>query len=155
METEMLKSKSKKIRYLWSASPISCKRKLKLLIIHQSISSTHQSQLFSWMRRVKSSLSCSGSDPGRLPGYSQSKSSPSKSNLERSIWLCYLIVLLIDYLSNICLLVQHMLTCPTYAYLSNICLPVQHMHTTVHKDLPLGRVQCHLNKTILFDGSWK
>ena len=37
----------------------------------------------SWISRVKSSLSCSGSEPGRLPGYSQSKSSPSKSNLKR------------------------------------------------------------------------
>ena len=37
----------------------------------------------SWISSVKSSLSCSGSEPGRLPGYSQSKSSPSKSNLKR------------------------------------------------------------------------
>ena len=63
---------------------------------------------FSWSRRVKSSLSCSGSDPGRLPGYSQSKSSPSKSNLERPIcWsfddsnignhICYVVIVVSEY----------------------------------------------------------
>ena len=52
----------------------------------------HKLFQISWMRRVKSSLSCSGSEPGRLPGYSQSKSSPSKSNLKRpilTIWQIY------------------------------------------------------------------
>ena len=112
--------------HLWSASPISCKRKLKLPIFF--FKSTQWSQI-SWMRRVKSSLSCSGSEPGRLPGYSQSKSSPSKSNLKRpilTIWNSY----------------------PDFDIWNPLIksLPVQHMDTTVNKDLPLGRVQRHLNK---------
>ena len=91
------------------------------------------------MSRVKSSLSCSGSEPGRLPGYSQSKSSPSKSNLKRSAHQQN--GLFKTWIKQFTKKTEEKLL---FEQLDN--QPVQHMDTAVNKYLPLGRVQRHLNK---------
>ena len=100
----MLKSKSMKIRYLWSASPISCKRKLQLLIIHQSISIVfldEEGEVLLVVLRIRS-RPASRIFPVKVKPV---KVKPGKVNL----------IVLFDCAFD-WLPVQHMLTCPTYAH---------------------------------------
>ena len=113
--------------YLWSASPISCKRKLKLPIFKKKIYTNY----FKFPGWGGWSPPCHVPDQNQagfqdIPSQSQARQNQTWKGQYQQFEKAILILIFETPLIK--------------------SLPVQHMDTTVHKDLPLGRVQSHLNK---------